>query len=76
MNVDLKWAVLRIWKTDQAVAMICVARDAKIWGMLSLRSATIDIPRTQNWKVMKTMSSRLVLSSLDFDQQGRGTLVL
>ena len=35
-----------------------------MWGIDSLRSATRDMASSQNWNIMKVMSSRFVLSSL------------
>lgn len=64
---DRKLAVCVIWKAAQAVDIAWVSRDARTWGIDSLRRATIDIPRTQNWNAMNTMSSRLVLRMLQVD---------
>lgn len=46
LKFERKFAVLMIWKIDQAVANACVANDAKMWGMDSFRSATMDMPNT------------------------------
>lgn len=47
LKLDRKLAVFVIWKAAQPVANMWVSREAKLWGMDSFRSATIEMPRTQ-----------------------------